>query len=85
MLLLLVPGTGILYFFALGKRIDLGVVQLSYAVSMSQPNLKLLGLTHNVLGKLLLAIALLHSVHALWHHFGKRDDLVRRMLPWASR
>ncbi len=84
-LLVLVPITGILHLFALGKRIDLGVFQLSYAVSMSQPNLKLLGLTHNVLGKLLLAIALLHSVHALWHHFGKHDDLVRRMLPWASK
>lgn len=84
-LLLLVPVTGILHFFALGKSIDLGVFQLSYGVSMSQQNLKLLGLTHNVLGKLVLAIALLHSVHALWHHFGKRDDLVRRMLPWASK
>ncbi len=63
-LLLLVPVTGILHLFALGKSI---------------------GNTHNVLGKLLLAVALLHSVHALWHHFGKRDDLVRRMLPWASK
>ena len=84
-LLLLVPVTGILHLFGLGKSIDLGVFQLSYGVSMSQQNLKLLGLTHNVLGKLLLAIALLHSVHALWHHFGKRDDLVRRMLPWATK
>jgi cytochrome b561 len=84
-LLFLVPATGLLHLFALGKSIDLGVFQLSYAVSMGQQNLKLLGLTHNVLGKLLLAIALLHSVHALWHHFGKRDDLVRRILPWASK
>ena len=84
-LLVLVPITGILHLFALGKSLDLGVFQLSYGVSMSQQNLKLLGLTHNVLGKLLLAIALLHSVHALWHHFGNRDDLVRRMLPWGSK
>ena len=60
-LLLLVPVTGILHLFGLGKSIDLGVFQLSYGVSMSQQNLKLLGLTHNVLGKLLRAIALLHS------------------------
>ena len=84
-LLLLVPVTGILYLFALGKSIDLGVFKLSYAISMSQHNLELLGLAHNVLGKLLLAIALLHSVHALWHHFGKRDGLVRRMLPWTPK
>ena len=82
-LLLLVPITGILHLFALGKSIDLGVIQLSYGVSMSQESVNLLGLTHNVLGKLLLALASLHSIHALWHHFAKRDVLVRRMLPWA--
>jgi superoxide oxidase len=63
-LLVLVPLTGILHLYAIGKTI---------------------GNTHNVLGKLLLAVALLHSVHALWHHFGKRDELVRRMLFWASK
>jgi cytochrome b561 len=63
-LLVLVPLTGILHLYAIGKT---------------------MGNTHNVLGKLLLAIALLHSFHALWHHFGKRDDLVRRMLPWKSK
>ena len=83
--LLLVPVIGILYLFALGGSIDLGVLKLSYAVSISQQNLELLGLVHNVLGKLLLAIALLHSVHALWHQFGKRDGLVRRMLPWTPK
>ncbi len=83
-LLLLVPVTGILYLFALGKSIDIGALKLFYAVSMSPQSLSLLGLMHNVLGKLILAIALLHSVHALWRHFGKRDERVRRMLPWAS-
>ena len=85
MLLLFVSATGLLHLFALGKSIDVGVMQASYAVSMSQQNLKLLGLTHDMLGKVLLAIALLHSVHTLWRHFGKRGDLVRRMLPWASK
>ena len=84
-LLLLAPLTGILHLFALGKNIDLGVLKLSYAISMSQQHLEWLGLAHNVLGKLLMAIALLHSVHALWHQFGKRDSLVRRMLPWAPK
>ena len=84
-LMLVVPATGALYLFALGKSIDIGALKLSYAVSMSQQSVNLLGLTHNVLGKLLLAIALLHSVHALWHHFGKRDELVRRMMPGASK
>ena len=84
-LLLLVPATGVLHLFALGKSIDLGVLKLSYTVAMSPHNIERLGLTHNLLGKLLLALALLHSGHALWHHVGKRDELVRRMLPWASK
>ncbi len=84
-LLLIVPVTGILYLFALGRSIDLGVLKLSYVISISEQNLEWLGLAHNVLGKSLLAIALLHSVHVLWHHFGKRDGLVRRMLPWTPK
>ena len=80
-LLLLVPVTGILYLFALDKSIDLGLFKLGYAFSMSPQNLNLLESTHNVLGKMLLAVVLLHSIHALWHQFWKRDSLVSRMLP----
>ena len=80
-LLLLVPVTGILYLFALGQSIDLGLFKLGYAFSMSQQNLNLLELTHNVLGKMLLAVVFLHSIHGLWHQFWKRDSLVSRMLP----
>lgn len=80
-LLLLVPITGILYLFALGKSINLGLFKLGYAFSMSQQNLNLLELTHNVLGKMLLAVVFLHSIHALWHQFWKRDSFASRMLP----
>ena len=80
-LLLLVPVTGVLYLFALGNSIDLGLFKLGYAFSMSEQNLSLLELTHNVLGKMLLEVVLLHSIQALWHQFWKRDSFASRMLP----
>lgn len=80
-LLVLVPVTGILYAFALGKSVDLGVTTLVFDVSLSERNVTILGLTHNVLGKSLLGLALLHSLYGLWHHLYRRDEMLRRMLP----
>ena len=81
-LLVLVPVTGILYAFALGKSFDLGVTNLSFDLSLSVRNVTILNLTHNLLGKGLLGLALLHSLYGLWHHFKCRDEMLRRMLPW---
>jgi cytochrome b561 len=38
--------------------------------------------THHVLGSLLLAVAILHVLAALKHHFWDRDDVLVRMLPF---
>ena len=81
-MLFLVPVTGIIYAFSLGKSIDLGVTDLSLDLSLSERKVTILGLTHNVLGKTLLGLALLHSLYGLWHHFYRRDEMLRRMLPW---
>lgn len=32
----------------------------------------------------LLALLILHVTGALWHHFGKRDDTLKQMLPWGN-
>lgn len=81
-LLFLVPITGIAYAFALGKHVDLGVTNLAFDLSLSARNVTILGLTHNVAGTSLLGLAFLHSLYGLWHHFKRRDQLLRRMLPW---
>lgn len=36
---------------------------------------------HEVLGLTLLAIAILHLLAALWHHFIRKDNTLKRMLP----
>ena len=39
--------------------------------------------THGILGKLLFAIAVLHVLAALKHHFWNKDDVLLRMLPFG--
>jgi cytochrome b561 len=36
------------------------------------------------LGKVLFAIAVLHILAALKHHFWNKDDVLRRMLPFTK-
>lgn len=51
-------------------------------VSPSETLFVLLKATHEVLADLLIVLAVLHVAGALVHHFIKRDDVVRRMLPF---
>lgn len=44
----------------------------------------LLRTTHDTLSWLLFALALLHILAALKHHFWNRDDVLKRMLPFAK-
>ena len=46
---------------------------------------KLAKATHAVMGWMLLAIASLHVLAALWHHFMLKDNVLRRMLPLRLR
>lgn len=36
---------------------------------------------HGVVAKVILAAILIHIIVALYHHFGKKDNVLRRMLP----
>jgi cytochrome b561 len=38
---------------------------------------------HELLGNLLILLLILHVGAALKHHFWNRDDVLRRMLPFA--
>jgi len=40
--------------------------------------------THDLLSAVLLAIAILHILAALKHHFWNKDDVLRRMLPFTG-
>jgi cytochrome b561 len=38
---------------------------------------------HHLLAEVLLVVALLHAAAALYHHFGSRDEVLLRMLPFG--
>ncbi|WP_198374617.1 cytochrome b [Neoroseomonas rubea] len=40
---------------------------------------------HTYIGWAIAVFVLLHVAAALWHHFGRRDAVLARMLPWAAR
>ncbi|HLN48714.1 MAG TPA: cytochrome b [Steroidobacteraceae bacterium] len=53
-------------------------------IGRSQSAFKLLQTTHNALSDVLLAIAVLHILAALKHHFWDKDDVLLRMLPFVK-
>ena len=61
-----------------------GIFQLPDLVPKSKPLYDAMVTTHGVLAGLLGVVVALHIAGALMHHFVKRDDVLRRMLPLAS-
>jgi len=53
-------------------------------IGKSHSAFKLLQATHEALSDVLIAIAVLHILAALKHHFWDKDDVLRRMLPFAK-
>jgi cytochrome b561 len=37
---------------------------------------------HGVFAKVTVLSVVIHIVMALYHHYGKKDNVLRRMLPW---
>lgn len=60
-----------------------GFFTLPDLVPKSRPLYEMLLTTHGVLAAILIALAGLHALAALRHHFWLKDDVLRRMLPAA--
>ena len=59
------------------------VWQLPNPVAASEPLRAALSNLHFAIGLLMLALLALHTAAAIYHHLGRRDDTLRRMLPFA--
>ncbi|MDP9008929.1 MAG: cytochrome b [Pseudomonadota bacterium] len=53
-------------------------------IGQNEQAFEMLKTTHHTLGWLLLALAILHVLAALKHHFWNKDDVLRRMLPFTK-
>jgi cytochrome b561 len=53
-------------------------------IAQNEKSFNFLKSTHDVLSYLLFAIAALHILAALKHHFWHKDDVLKRMLPFTK-
>jgi cytochrome b561 len=85
-LLLAQPILGLLWTNAYGDRVNLFLLgQLPALIGRDRPLARQLGEAHETVGLLLLGLIALHAGAALYHHFWRRDDTLRAMLPPGKR
>jgi len=84
LLLLVIPLSGWLMSSALGvQTVYLGVVPLPDLVAKDKVLGEQLKVVHGTLNLTLAALVAVHAAAALRHHFGDRDDVLHRMLPFV--
>jgi cytochrome b561 len=82
LLLLAQPVVGLLYTNAYGLRVNLFFLgELPAVIGRDRPLSVQLGNIHSFLGYSLLTLIGLHAAAALFHHFIRRDNVLRTMLP----
>jgi len=85
-LLLGQPILGLLQTAARGNRVDLFFLgQLPPLIGQDRALATQLLALHKVAGFVLLGLIALHASAALYHHFWRRDDTLRAMLPRRMR
>lgn len=60
-----------------------GVLQLPDLVQPNEATYGFMKQAHELLAYSIAALAILHAAAALWHHFIKKDDVLKRMLPFT--
>lgn len=82
LLLLALPLLGWAQWSASGKALQLfGVLSLAPLLGSNRDLAETLGAWHQGLAWLLVGLIATHALAALWHHFGRGDQVLRSMLP----
>ncbi|MFI4889298.1 MAG: cytochrome b [Steroidobacterales bacterium] len=80
-LLLVIPVIGIVTFVWHGRAFDFGLFVVDFGVHKNRAIFHPTENIHGYLAYALFAIAGLHALAALWHHFVRNDGVLRRMWP----
>ena len=80
-LMLLIPLFGVVAYIWHGRVFDYGLFQLDFRVGTNREVFKPAEMIHQWLAYGLFALAGLHILAALYHHFVRRDGVLSRMLP----
>lgn len=80
-LMVAVPVIGVLYAFWRGQGLHLGVVDIASPFATDRPTARQYREIHEWAAYALMGLAGLHAAAALWHHYARRDGVLKRMLP----
>jgi cytochrome b561 len=83
-LLFVIPIIGIVTFIWHGRNLDLGLFQVNFGVRKNPAVFHPTEDAHRYLAYGLFALAAIHALAGLWHHFVRRDDVLRRMWPTST-
>jgi cytochrome b561 len=77
---------GILHTNAQGRKIDFYLLgELPVVIGRDKTLAKQAIAAHDIVSYLLLGVIALHAAAALFHHFGRRDNVLSAMLPGRGR
>ena len=80
-LLFVIPIIGIVTFIWHGRVLDLGFIRVNFGVASNRAVFEPTEDLHGYLAYALFALAGVHILAALWHHFVRRDGVLARMWP----
>ena len=83
-LLFVIPIFGIVTFIWHGRVFDFGLFKVDFGVQKNRAIFNPTEDIHGYLAYALFTVAGLHALAALWHHFVRRDRVLRRMWPRAG-
>jgi cytochrome b561 len=81
LLLFVIPLIGIVTFVWHGRAFDFGLFRVDFGVHKNRAVFHPTEDIHGYLAYTLFTIAGLHAAAALWHHYIRKDGILRRMLP----
>jgi cytochrome b561 len=84
LLMLIIPIVGIVTFIWHGRAFNFGLFQLDFGVRSNRAIFHPSENIHGYLAYALFGLVGLHVLAALWHHFIRRDGVMRRMWPAAG-
>jgi cytochrome b561 len=83
-LIFLIPILGVVTFIWHGRVFDFGLLRLNPGIRANRAIFHPTEEIHGYLAYTLFALAGMHTLAAIWHHFIRRDGVLRRMWPSAG-
>jgi cytochrome b561 len=80
-LMFIIPVIGIVTFIWHGRVFDFGLFQVNFGIRSNRAIFHPTEDIHGYLAYALFALAGMHAIRALWHHFIRHDGVLRRMWP----